>query len=91
MISPTGASFECIFHPDLHVLSRALSLVLLIGGNVEDGTGGDGKILIVLGVTGTDLRTLGVKGNGNRTAGLDLLSLASIVNDGLCRRLGVSR
>ena len=78
-------------HANLHVLGRARSLVLLIGGDVEDGTSGDGKILIVGGVAGTNLRALGVESNGNRTARLDLLGLASVVNDGLCRCSSVSR
>lgn len=72
------------------MLDSALILVLLISGDVKDGTGGDGNILIILGVAGTDLRALGVKGNGNRAARMDLLSLTSIVNDGLCRWLSVS-
>lgn len=68
----------------LHVLGGAGRGILLIGGDVQDGAGGDGEIGIVDGVAGTDLGALGVEGDGDLTALLGLLGSASIVNDRLC-------
>ena len=70
----------------LHVLRIAGLLKLLVGREVHDGAGLNGDIDIVLGVTGPDLRALGVQGNGDLAALLDLLGLAGIVDDGLCRK-----
>ena len=42
----------------LHVLVVRGSGVLLIGGDVDLGAGGDGNVIVVDGVTGTDLRAL---------------------------------
>jgi hypothetical protein len=68
---------------DSHVLCVASSGVLLIGGDVENGTRFQRQILVTLGVTSSDLGALGVQSNGNLASGLNLLCLASIVDDGL--------
>lgn len=67
----------------IHVLVIAGIHVLLIGGDVDLGAGGDGDVGIVNRVSGSDLRALGIKSNGNGATKLGLLGLASIVNDGL--------
>lgn len=72
----------------LHVVGVAGSLVLVIGGNVDDGTGGNGQVSIVNGVTGSDLGALGVESNGAGTAGVSGDGLAGIVNDGLVVLVG---
>lgn len=41
----------------LHVLLVAGGGILLVGGDVDLGTGADGEVLVVDGVTGSDLRT----------------------------------
>ena len=67
----------------LHVLIVRSSGVCLIGGDVEHGALLDGEVLVTDGVTGTDLRALGVKGNSERASNLDTGGLASVVNDRL--------
>jgi hypothetical protein len=67
----------------LHVLVITGSGIGLISGDVKDGALRNREILVIDGVTGTDLGTLGVKGNGERTASLDTGSLARVVNDRL--------
>jgi hypothetical protein len=75
-------------NPNLHVLVVAGSSILLIGGDVDLGTGRDGDISITGGVTGSDLWTLGVKGDGDLTTGLNSLGLTGVVNDGLVVLVG---
>jgi hypothetical protein len=41
----------------LHVLVVTSSGVLVIGGDVDLGAGADGEVLVVDGVTGSDLRS----------------------------------
>lgn len=67
----------------LHVLVVTGSGVGLISGDVEDVAHGDGDILVADSVTGTDLRTLGVESNGQRTTSLDASGLTGMVDDGL--------
>lgn len=67
----------------LHVLRVAGSLVLVIGCDVQNGTGGEWQIGVILCVTSSDLGTLGVQSNGYLTTGLGLLGGPGIVNDGL--------
>lgn len=66
---------------NLHVLIVTGSGICLIGGDVDFSAQADGIVLVANSVTGTDLRTLGVKGNGQRTAGLDTCGFTSIVDD----------
>lgn len=68
---------------DLHGLIVASGGIRLIGGNGDLGTHLDGVVLVINGVTGTDLRALGVEGNSQRAAGLNASSLTGIVDDGL--------
>ena len=68
---------------DVHVLGVAGGGVLVIGGDVQLGVGGDGDVLVVDGVASADLRALGVEGDGNGAAGLGGLCLAGVVDDGL--------
>ena len=42
---------------DIHVLVVAGSSILLIGGDIEHCTSSDGVVLVVNGVSGTDLRS----------------------------------
>lgn len=67
----------------LHVLGITSSDVFLIGGDVHDGTDGDGNVLIAGGVAGTDLGALGVEGNGDGSSRVDVNGSAHIVNDRL--------
>lgn len=67
----------------LHVLVITGSGVGLVSGDVEDVAHGDGDILVADSVTGTDLRTLGVESNGQRTTSLNTGSLAGMVDDRL--------
>lgn len=57
--------------------------ILIIGGHEELLASRERDILVVGGVTSTDLRALGIKSNSERTAGHDLLSLTGIVDDAL--------
>jgi hypothetical protein len=66
-----------------HVLIVAACRILVISGNVELCSRRDGDVLVVGSVAGSDLRALGVQGNGDLTALLDLLSLAGMVDHGL--------
>jgi len=67
----------------LHVLGIARRSVLFVSSNVDFRPDSDRDIFIIGGVSGSDLRALGIKSNGNLTPLLDLLGLASIVNYGL--------
>lgn len=67
----------------LHVVDIARGGILLVGRDVQDGAGLEGDIGIARGVTRPDLRPLGVQGDGDLAALLDLLGRASIVDDGL--------
>lgn len=67
----------------LHVLGVASSSILLISGDVHDSASLNGKIGVTLSVTGSDLRALGIKSNGDLAAGLGSLGLAGIVDDRL--------
>ena len=67
----------------IHVLVVTARDVLLIRRDVDLGAGRDRDVRIADRVASSDLRALGVKGNGNRTTALDLLSLAGVVDDGL--------
>lgn len=68
---------------NLHGLIVASGGIGLIGGNGDLGAHLDWVVLVIDGVTGTDLRALRVEGNGQRAAGLDASSLAGIVDNGL--------
>lgn len=74
---------RCGVGSDVHVLGIARSSILVVSGKVHDGTGGNGQINIVLGVTSTDLGALCVESNGDRAASVGGHGLAGIVNDGL--------
>lgn len=64
----------------VHVLVIATCNILLIRGDVDLGAGRDRDVCIANGIASSDFRAFSIKGNGNWTAALDLLSLASIVN-----------
>ncbi len=68
---------------NLHVIGVTGGGVLLISGDVQNLVHADGEILVILGVAGTDLGSLGVKSDGDLAAGLGLLSSTSVVDDGL--------
>ncbi len=57
--------------------------VLLIGGEGDLVSGLDWQVLITDGVTGANLRSLGIQGNCELATLHDLLGLASVVDDGL--------
>lgn len=68
---------------DEHDLVVTLVLVLGVGGEEHDVAGLDVPVLLVLGDTGSDLGTLGVKSNGQGSALELLLGLSGVLNDGL--------
>lgn len=65
---------------NIHVLVITGSGISVIGGDVQLSARSDREILIVSGVTSTDLGALGVKSNGQRTTGLNTGSLTGVVN-----------
>ena len=67
----------------LHVLIVTSGGIGFISGDVELSASLDGDISIADRVTGTDLRALGVKGNGEGTASLDTGSLTGVVDNRL--------
>jgi hypothetical protein len=71
------------WEPVLHVLSVTSGGILVVGGDVENGTSGEGQVLIALGVTGSDFGALGIQGDSNLATSLGFFSGASIVNDRL--------
>lgn len=68
---------------DVHVLVVGSGSILVVCGDVDLGACGNGNVLVVWSVSGADLGTLGVEGDGDRAAFLGGLGLAGVVNDGL--------
>jgi hypothetical protein len=75
LTSPIHPVAECS-----HVLIVAACGILVIGGNVELCSGRNGDVLIVDSVASSDLRTLGIQGNGDLAALLNLFSLAGVID-----------
>ena len=68
---------------DIHVLVVARRRILVVGGDVDLSPSRDWNVFITGRVASANLRTLGVQGNGDWTAGHVLLSLTDIVDDRL--------
>lgn len=68
---------------EIHVDVVGAGGIFLIGCDIDHIALLDGVILVVNGVSGMNLRTLGVEGNGERATSLGLLGFAGIINDRL--------
>ncbi|KAI7180396.1 Pyruvate [Hortaea werneckii] len=68
---------------DVHVLVVTGGGILVVSGDVDLAASRDGDVLVAGGVARADLRALGVEGDSDWTAGLRLLGLARVVDDGL--------
>jgi hypothetical protein len=67
----------------IHVLVIAGSGIFLVSGDVDDGTSLDWDVCIANGETSADFWSLGVQGNGERSAWECLLCCFGVVYDRL--------